>query len=157
MKELFVCHGLPVYTHLNIKITKCQYVCFYNKFRIYIETKQKYPCGKIDFWNSKQLLCFCAKFGKCIMHLLNKQHLFLTINTKPPRRNWGRGEYGSNTLMRSRWVFVLYSPMTSQDKAVLRFILHQLTNLSKNWPIWISNLSGLAHNREFINKWQFRF
>ena len=41
-------------------------------------------------------------------------------SVKPPRR---RGEYGSNTPRQSQGLFEPYSPLTSQSKVVLQFIL----------------------------------
>ena len=42
------------------------------------------------------------------------------ISIKSPHRS---GEYASTTLRRSQGVFEPYSPLTSQGKAVLQFIL----------------------------------
>jgi hypothetical protein len=45
------------------------------------------------------------------------------FSVKPPLCRSSRGEYGSNTLRRSQGIFEPYSPLTSQGKVVLQFIL----------------------------------
>ena len=51
------------------------------------------------------------------------------ISIKSPHRS---GEYASTTLRRSQGVFEPYSPLTSQGKAVLQFILRPTKEYKPN-------------------------
>ena len=61
-----------------------------------------------------------------ILNPLKQPRIFGIYQCKTAAR--GRGEYGSNTHMRRGGVFESYSPLTSQGKAVLRFILLPASN-----------------------------
>ena len=58
------------------------------------------------------------------------------ISEKTPR---SRGEYGSSTPRHRQGVFEPYSPLTSQGKVVLQFILRPTEECKPDL------LSGLAH------------